>query len=67
MTSLKGQSGIPQRVTVELERVTYAIPRILIIFPTFVKSNPDLIALTEGQVNVTSPPPSGGCPLLVIY
>lgn len=47
-------------------KVTYAIPRIFITLPTFVKSNPDLIALTDGQVKVTSPPPSGGCPLLVI-
>lgn len=46
---------------------TYAIPRILFICPTLVKSKPDFIALTEGHVNVISPPPKGGCPLFVIY
>lgn len=46
---------------------THAIPLILMILPRFVKSNPDLIARTEGQVNVTSPPPCGGWPRFVIY
>lgn len=47
--------------------MTYAIPRILFICPTLVKSKPDFIALTEGHVNVISPPPNGGCPLFVIW
>lgn len=46
---------------------TYAIPRILLTRPTFVKSKPLLMALTDGHENVTSPPPSGGCPRFVIW
>lgn len=34
--------------------------------PREVNSKPDLMARTEGQVRVTSPPPRGGCPRFVI-
>lgn len=49
-----------KRVFVKKERVTHAIPLILAIRPTLVNSNPDLMVRTDGHVNVTSPPPSGG-------
>lgn len=39
---------------------TNAIPLILLILPGFVNSKPDLMARTDGQVKVTSPPPNGG-------
>lgn len=54
------------RLACPKERRTHAMPRIFEIRPVLVKSNPDLIARTEGQVKVISPPPAGGCPRFVI-